>query len=146
MPGLKVPISGPVPVLLTHDMRGTIAFYCDTLGFELTNSLPSDEPTWCFLRRDSAAVMYLETHDHEEDDHNSYDHDHDEGDHHHGPPGMNALSSLYFYAEDVNALWEQLRDKTAVVHPLENMDYGMREFTIRDSNGYALNFGKSVEG
>lgn len=58
---------------------------------------------------------------------------------------MNRLWSLYFYPDDVDALWEKMKDKATVVSPLENMDYGMREFTIRDPNGYALNFGKPID-
>jgi len=28
-----------------------------------------------------------------------------------------------------------------VVYPIESFDYGMREFAIRDNNGYILQFG-----
>ena len=44
--------------------------------------------------------------------------------------------------DDANALWLQLKDKATVVYPIEEFDYGMREFAIRDINGYILQFGQ----
>jgi len=32
----------------------------------------------------------------------------------------------------------------AVVYPLEDCAYGMREFAIRDNNGYILQFGQEI--
>ena len=142
----NVTIRGPVPILLTESMRQTIEYYCDTLGFEVANAMPSDEPSWCFLKRGSASVMFIETHDHDhDDDHHSHDHGHDHEADHQDPSGMNRLWSLYFYPDDVDALWEKMKDVATVVSPLEDMDYGMREFTIRDPNGYALNFGNPID-
>lgn len=52
--------------------------------------------------------------------------------------------SFYFRATDVDALGESLRDKVTIAYPIENFDYGMREFAIRDMNGYILQFGKEI--
>ena len=133
----EVTIRGPVPVLFTNDMQQAIAYYRDTLGFTLASAMPDDNPTWCFLRRDKAAIMLL----------GSDDHDHDQGDEHddgHEHPAAPAVSSLYLYPSDVDALWNRLKDKVEVEVALQDMDYGMREFTIRDPNGYALNFGAPI--
>jgi len=53
--------------------------------------------------------------------------------------------SLYFQADDVDSLWENLRNKAIVVYPLEDFDYGMREFAIRDNNGYILSSDRKSE-
>jgi len=45
----------------------------------------------------------------------------------------------------VDAWWEYLKDKGTIVYPIENFDYGMREFAIRDNNGYILQVGSEVE-
>jgi len=37
-----------------------------------------------------------------------------------------------------------LKHNTEIVYPIEDFDYGMREFAIRDSNGYCLQFGQEV--
>jgi uncharacterized glyoxalase superfamily protein PhnB len=52
--------------------------------------------------------------------------------------------SLYFNSTNVDALWDQLKDRANVVYPLENFYYGMREFAIRDNNGYILQFGQEI--
>ncbi len=123
-------IRGPVPVLFTNDMPQAIAYYRDTLGFTLADAMPDDDPAWCFLRRDKTAIMLLSSDDHDEgqeDDHKC--------------PVAPAVSSLYFYPDNVDTLWNRLKDKVEIVVPVQDMDYGMREFTIRDPNGIALNFG-----
>jgi uncharacterized glyoxalase superfamily protein PhnB len=50
--------------------------------------------------------------------------------------------SLYFKSEAVDEIWQCLKDKAQVEYPLENFEYGMREFAIRDCNGYLLQFGQ----
>ena len=52
--------------------------------------------------------------------------------------------SLYFNVDDVDELWQKLKDNSEVVYPIEDFDHGMREFAIRDSNGYCLQFGKEI--
>ena len=131
-------IRGPVLVLITEDITRAIDYYRKTLGFELAGAMPEDEPTWCLLKRDNVRIMFLGPHDHGDEE--GHDHDDADHDHEHAP----AVSSLYFYPDNVDALWDQLKDKVEVEHPLEDMDYGMREFTIRDPNGYALNFGAPI--
>ena len=128
----EVTIRGPVPVLFTNDMQQAIAYYCDTLGFTLAAAMPDDDPSWCFLRRDKVAIMLLGSHEHDDDEGHEDDHEH---------PAAPAVSSLYLYPDNVDALWNQLKDKVEVEVPLQDMDYGMREFTIRDPSGIALNFG-----
>ena len=58
------------------------------------------------------------------------------------PPAAPALTGqLYLYPPDVDALWRELSGEVEVVSPLATWDHGMREFQIRDPNGYVLRFG-----
>ncbi len=52
--------------------------------------------------------------------------------------------SFYFRVDDIEPLWESLRGAAEVCYPLETFEYGMREFAIRDNNGYLLQFGQEV--
>jgi len=36
------------------------------------------------------------------------------------------------------------KTKQTIVYPIENFYYGMREFAIRDNNGYILQFGQEI--
>lgn len=45
-----------------------------------------------------------------------------------------------FDVDDVDALWEELKDKVKVIQQIETMPYGTRKFTIADLDGNELGF------
>lgn len=47
-----------------------------------------------------------------------------------------------FDVDDVDTLWEQIKDKVEVVESLQTMPYGTRKFTIKDLDGNELGFVK----
>ena len=51
---------------------------------------------------------------------------------------------LYVYSDDVEALFERLKDRVEIVEPLHDTDYGMREFLIRDINRFWITFGRDL--
>jgi catechol 2,3-dioxygenase-like lactoylglutathione lyase family enzyme len=123
-------LDGLIPMLITPDLPRTIDFYTRELGFELEASWPAGgDLTWCRLKCGSAILMFMTP---EEE----------------MPEIKPALTGqLYLYPPDVDALWRELSGKVEVVSPLANWDHGMREFQIRDCNGYVLRFGaESAEG
>lgn len=129
-----------VPMLTTDDLSGTIAFYRDTLGFEVTGTYPEDNPNWCYLKRGDSHLMFSTL---DELDHDHDEHEHDEGEEHHhqGPTGV---WTLYVYPDDVDSLWDRLKEQAPVAYPMHETPYGMREFGIRDPNGFTLSFGKDA--
>jgi len=114
---------GLSPTLWTNDLPASIAFYRNLLEFECTNQSEG----WACLRKDNVELMLSRPNAHEPFD------------------KIQFTGSFYFRPDDVKALWEQLKDKTRIVYPLEDFDYGMREFAIRDNNGYILQFGQEIE-
>jgi hypothetical protein len=44
----------------------------------------------------------------------------------------------------VDAFWQLVKDRVKVCYPIEDFDYGMREFGIFDNNGYLLQFGRPL--
>jgi uncharacterized glyoxalase superfamily protein PhnB len=118
---MKVGIAAVVPMLQANDLEETIRFYTQTLGFEVEQQTSR----WCSLWWDQAELMFYE------------------GGADSVATGMSGL--LYFYPDDVEALWEQLKGRVAVERELQMMEYGMLEFAIRDCNGYILSFGESAE-
>src|SRR5215471_17312366 len=112
------------PVLAVNSMQDTIVFYCDILGFECVNRMEG----WAALRKDSVELMISLPNSHEPFD----------------KPTL--TGSIYFNVTDVDAFWKQTKDKAQVVYPIENFFYGMREFAIRDNNGYVLQFGQEIDG
>ena len=46
----------------------------------------------------------------------------------------------------VQEFFERVKNQAEVIWPLEAMDYGQREFGIRDGDGYTLAFAEPLEG
>jgi uncharacterized glyoxalase superfamily protein PhnB len=114
-------------MLETNDIKATIEFYTETLGFTLRGTFAHEgTTTWCDLVKDEVAIMFSLP-----NQRMNY--------------GKIMLSgSIYINVEDVDTIWNLLKDKCEVVYPIENFVYDMREFAIKDNNGYVLNFGESV--
>jgi len=110
------------PVLAVTDIDDTIRFYRDVLGFECANRTDG----WAVLCKDNVEVMVSVPNAHEPFD----------------KPTL--TGSIYFNTSDVDGLWQQIKDKANIVYPIENFFYGMREFAIRDNNGYILQFGQEI--
>ena len=118
-------INSLAPMLQTRDLPKTIAFYTDILGFKVEGSWPEGpSPTWCMLRANDASLMFSTYEAAEE---------------------PNMTGSLYLYPQDIDALWEHVKDAAEVDAPLRTTEYGMREFVVHDPNGYHLAFGVSAE-
>ena len=45
-----------------------------------------------------------------------------------------------FNVDDVDSLWDALKDKVTVIEAIETMPYGNRKFTISDPDGNELGF------
>lgn len=115
------------PMLESNDIEGTIEFYTTVLGFTQRGGFKNEDIiTWCDLVRDDVSIMFSLP-----NTHMNY--------------GAILLSgSLYINVEDVDAFWESLKDKCEVVYPIENFIYEMREFAIKDNNGYVINFAEPL--
>jgi uncharacterized glyoxalase superfamily protein PhnB len=111
------------PTMYVTDVAATIRFYRDVLGFECVSYTEG----WAALRNGEVEIMISLPNAH--------------------LPFEKPLftGSFYFNPEDVDSLWEQIKDKAPVVYPIENFYYGMREFAVRDNNGYCLQFGNEIE-
>ena len=51
---------------------------------------------------------------------------------------------LYAYTDDVESVYDRIKDCVEVVEGPHNMFYGMREIIIRDLNGFWITFGQEV--
>lgn len=111
------------PSLQVRDMAETVSFYTETLGFRLTGCGPDQaQPTWAEVTRDGIVLMFFSD-----------------------PPlfenGPALSGTLYVWPDDVPALYEELAAKGAeIAWGPEVMSYGMREFAVRDPNGYLIGF------
>ncbi|MBI4853594.1 MAG: VOC family protein [Acidobacteria bacterium] len=116
------------PMLETNDLIKTIKFYTEKLGFSCNGLYPNQEdPCWAMLNKDKVEIMFSLRNYHSTIE----------------KPIM--TGSLYLYPDNVDEVWEELKDKVIVDYPIENFGYGMREFAIRDCNGYLIQFGQEID-
>lgn len=112
-----------LPCLLTADMRRTLDFYIGVLGFTQTGYYPIESaPIRTEVRRDGVALIFFT-------------------EVYHSVGELPALSGMiYFFPESVDALADELRGKVPFEWGPEESDLGVREFAIRDPDGYLLVF------
>jgi uncharacterized glyoxalase superfamily protein PhnB len=115
------------PMLATENLAQTIEFYTEHLGFQVGGKYPEEDPCWASLCSGAAEIAFNLPNAH--------------------LPFEKPLvtGSIYLTVENVDELWEKLKERVEIVYPLENFDYGMREFGIKDCNGYILNLGQNIE-
>jgi len=118
-------LTGLVPMLETDDMEATIRFYNNVLGFAVVETFEdADENTvWAMLIHGEVEMMFKTPN-----------------------TVMNygqilLTGNLYMHTNDVDAVWLRVKDRADVVYPIQNFPYGMREFAVKDNNGYVLSFG-----
>ena len=116
------------PMLSVADLRRTIAFYCDELGFRCAQSFGEPDPVWCYLKRDDVDLMFNQPPAAEMAD---------------LPLRAKDFQIYYFYPDDVAALHAAWKGKGLPVTELRVTSYGMKEFELRDPDGYWLWFGQS---
>lgn len=113
------------PMITSANFQETVDFYTSTLGFIC--DAKSDEWEWASLRRDSVEIMVSKPFDH--------------------IPFEKPIftGSFYINTDKIDKLWDELKDKATVVFPIENFEYGMREFAVYDNNGYLIQFGQDIQ-
>ncbi len=114
-----------VPTLWVDDVRATIDYYVSVLGFREEDYV--EEWGWGAVEKDKVRIMLAKP-----NEHIPYN-------------GPQFTGSLYLRTPDVDTWWNELKDKASVYYDIENFEYGMREFAIKDFNGYILQFGQDIE-
>lgn len=112
------------PMLYTKDIKDTIDFYVSTFGFTCVDH--SEEWGWAIVAKDNVEIMMCLPNKHIPFDR------------------PNFTGSLYINTTNVDELWEQVKIKTKICYPLENFEYGMKEFAVYDNNGYLIQFGENI--
>jgi hypothetical protein len=112
-------------ILKALDVASTVEWYLK-VGFELRARFPVAEPTWAELARDGLVIQFVS------------------GDTPWaGPPTLTGC--LYVHPESVQAVHDQIRDRVACPWGVEERDWGTRELTITDPNGYFLTFSEPLD-
>ncbi len=114
-----------IPILGVADPAKTLEFYRDALNFEVMDTYePDGKLVWALLKSGDVELMV-------------------EGE---CPEtgGRQTGTSLYFYPDDIEGLYDLLRTRGYPVSDRRVTFYGMKEFDLKDPDGYHLCFGQET--
>jgi catechol 2,3-dioxygenase-like lactoylglutathione lyase family enzyme len=115
------------PILWTKDLEGTISFYEKVLGFKGK----SDFPNFVTLTRENVDIMFIVPQDEPDSKDDFF-------------PKPQLTGSIFIFMEQVDKLWESVKDQATIKTPIANRAYWMRDFSILDNNGYEIVFGEDI--
>ena len=131
---MALDIRGVAPLLQVYDMPTSVRFYRDILGFEVVSTSPvlgKDYFHWVWLRLGGAEVMLNTAFESDEDRPSQPDR---------ARTAAHRDTGLFFGCADVDAAYEELRSKGVEVKEPVVTDYGMKQLSLLDPDGYALCF------
>ena len=120
MPRLKS-VSPRLPVA---DLRASIRFYSEVLGFAQRSVWPEHAPTFALLERDGVGVQLSAVE---------------------SPDGLQEKATLSFDVDDATGLHAKLAGIAQIEWGPEVYWYGRREFAVRDPSGNLLIFSETTD-
>ena len=115
------------PLLAARNMKETIEFYKNSLGFKMGMAFPdANNPEYVDLAKDGMVLMFIPAENH----------------------GISSEEKLgigvYLYLQidgDIDEYYEELKKKEVrIAVDIKDEPFGVRDFTIEDPNGYKLTF------
>ena len=119
------------PLLAARDIKETIRFYTEKLGFTVRMTFPTaDNPEYVDLSKDGVVLMFIPV----------------------ANMGVDAGAALgvgvNLYIEidsEIDAYYGELRGKgVKLVEDIKDEPFGIRDFTIEDTDGYKLTFSRPI--
>lgn len=133
------------PNLEVNNIRKTVAFYVDNLGFNLIMAVPESqdgidqtfaenkEYVYAMMQKDNVEFMFQRSDTFKNDVVFS--------------KGQNIGASVSFYmdVDGIEEFYLDLKSKNLALTELKTTWYGMKEFYLKDVNGYILGFAEKAE-
>ncbi|MGN8069500.1 VOC family protein [Mucilaginibacter sp. SG564] len=113
------------PMLYTLRVKESVDFYVSNLGFTCVGF--DEDWGWATVSRDDIEIMIALPNEHETFTVPKF------------------TGSFYIRTNNVDELWNELKEKAVICYPIEDFNYGMREFAVFDNNAYILQFGTPLE-
>jgi len=122
------------PNIMVEDVSRAVEFYKNILAcFELVDyELGDRKLNWALLRCGDVQIMF----ESRESMTNSI-------------PilknrNIGGTMTIYIELDGIEGLYKIIKDKVNIVKDLHNADYGMREFSIQDCNGFVITFAEWI--
>lgn len=138
-------ISKLSPNFEVTDIRKTVAFYTENLGFSLMMAVPetqdgidqifaeNKEYVYAMIEKDNVSFMFQRSDTFKNDVVFS--------------KGQNIGATVSFYmdVEGIKDFYQTLKSKSLTLTELKTTWYGMQEFYLKDLNGYILGFAEQAK-
>ena len=119
-----------MPCFIIADLKISVSFYVDKLGFEILYEGPGDNPYWTMVGRDNISIMLKAVAPEIKPIPNRTRHEW-------------APWDAYISTADPDTLFEEYRSNgVAFRQPIQNNSDDLRGFEIEDADGYVLFFGR----
>ncbi len=123
------------PNLMVDDVNETIDWYAENLGFKRIMSVPEEGRfQWAMIGRDGVNLMLQTRESIAEEDAEL------------GNMPIGGSLSFFVRMNGLEALYDNITHKQAVIKPPYKTFYGMMEMMVKDCNGYYLTFAEEVPG
>ena len=128
----KAQLGFVAPFFIVRDVRASLAFYRDRLGFDLEFLGPADDPYFAMLKRDGVHLMLKAITPEVQPTPNPSRH-------------QWARWDAYVYTADPDALAEEFASRGVSFREAIGVNSDqLRGFEVRDADGYVLYFGRPV--
>ncbi len=125
---------GLTPNMMVTNVNDTVDYYVKFLGFQKMMTMPEEGVLdWAMLVRDSVTIMLQSQKSIAEEYPELKE------------TAIGATLTFYFDIENLEELFEELKNKVTVHKELHDMFYGRKEFVIEDCNGYFLVFSEGKD-
>jgi uncharacterized glyoxalase superfamily protein PhnB len=133
------------PNFAVADIRQTVQFYRENLGFELVMAVPATQDgvdtqlagdkkyVYAMMQREQVELMFQQRDSFHEDISLA------------GNESIGASVSFYMEGKDIEPFYAELKSRDIQVSDLKLTWYGIKEFYMKDNNGYILGFAEEAK-
>ena len=120
------------PTLAVRDMKKTIEFYTNSLGFKLGMCFPTPQnPEYADMSKDGMVLMFIPAQNI-------------------GIGGQEKLGigvNLYLQIDgDIDKYYQEIKQKgVKIAADIKDEPFGIRDFSVEDSDGYKLTFNQTLK-
>lgn len=126
---MKSKLESLSPNLISDNVNASVDFYTKHLGFTLAASVPeTGEYGWAMIERDGVTIMFQSLKSLNED-----------------MPGLKldkkgSIGTFFIKMKGIEELYESVKGKVEIALEWRVTFYGMKEFGIKDPDGYYMVF------
>lgn len=130
----SISLESLTPNIIVDDVNQAVDYYAEKLGFTLLASVPEKGTyNWAMVQRDGVSIMFQSLESIQED-----------------MPSLKidskgSLGTFFIRMKGIDELYNQVKGKVEIAHDMRTTFYGMKEFVIRDPNGYFLAFAEPIQ-